>query len=105
MNSIENAEFLCGDVGEVLETSALGVTGADLIIVDPPRSGLRPDALSLLTEMKANRLVYVSCNPESLARDLAELVGAGWQVDAIQPVDLFPQTFQIECVVALRKGE
>ena len=105
LNSIENAEFLCGDVGEVLETSALGDTGADLIIVDPPRSGLRPDALSLLTEMKANRLVYVSCNPESLARDLAELVGAGWQVDAIQPVDLFPQTFHIECVVALRKGE
>ncbi len=104
-NGIENIEFFVGDVGEVLETDAFAeaANAVDLVVVDPPRAGLLPDARAHLAAIDAPRLVYVSCNPTALARDLRDLREAGWTVDSIQPVDMFPHTYHIENVALLQK--
>ena len=73
----------------------------DLIVVNPPRKGCSPATLAAATASTAARLIYVSCGPEALGRDLATLVGAGWRVDHAQPFDLMPATSQIETVVRL----
>ncbi len=75
----------------------------DLIIVDPPRTGLGPETTALLGEVSAPELVYVSCDPATLARDLRALVSAGYGIDQITLADLFPQTFHLETVVRLRR--
>ncbi len=114
LNQIENIEFFVGDVGKVLASpefleslsqSTEGLGRPDIVIVDPPRSGLLPDALTHLEALGAPRIVYVSCNPKSLARDLRLLRDAGYTFDAIQPVDMFPQTYHIENVVVLQRDE
>jgi 23S rRNA (uracil1939-C5)-methyltransferase len=73
--------------------------------VNPPRKGLSPGARTLLASLGAPTVIYVSCGPESLARDLAALGAAGWIPDAIEPFDLMPGTAQIETVVRLRRRE
>jgi 23S rRNA (uracil1939-C5)-methyltransferase len=98
-NQIENCHFQLGKV-ETLLPALVAEYPADLVIVDPPRSGLHPKALKTLLDLKAPRVIYVSCNPSALARDLEELL-ALYQVEGIQPVDLFPQTGHVETVVAL----
>lgn len=104
LNATENTEFLCGDVADVLKTTGFGTTTpANLVVVDPPRSGLRSDARKILVGINASNLVYVSCNPETLAADLAELSKAGWRIDTVTPIDLFPQTYHIEIVVGLSR--
>ena len=75
----------------------------ELIVVDPPRSGLRDQVTSLLAKMSARELVYVSCDPATLARDLKALIGHGWQLKELRLVDLFPQTFHIESVSVLAR--
>jgi 23S rRNA (uracil1939-C5)-methyltransferase len=104
-NQIENIEFFVGDVGDILKTDAFTQAAGqvDLVVVDPPRAGLLPDAREHLAQLDAKRLVYVSCNPKALARDLQDLIEAGWSVDSIQPVDMFPQTYHIENVALLQK--
>ena len=77
--------------------------GVDVAVVNPPRKGLSPGARTLLASLGAPTVIYVSCGPESLARDLAELGAAGWIPDAIEPFDLMPGTAQIETVVRLRR--
>lgn len=99
-NGITNVEFICGDVGEILEEQGLQ---ADVVIVDPPRSGLLPFAHEQLEKVDANRMVYVSCNPKALARDLAKLMEKGWSVERVQPIDQFPQTYHLETIVTLTK--
>ncbi len=74
---------------------------ADLVVVDPPRAGLGEAAARTLAGVRAARITYVSCNPATLARDLVALVGAGWRVEEVNLVDLFPQTYHIESVVQL----
>ncbi len=74
----------------------------DAILVDPPRAGLDPDTLEGLLRIKANTIVYVSCDISTLVRDLQKFVEGGYQVIEITPIDMFPQTFHIECVVLLR---
>jgi 23S rRNA (uracil1939-C5)-methyltransferase len=76
----------------------------DLIVVDPPRAGLGAETTELLGRIGAPQLVYVSCDPATLARDLRALVGAGYAVERITLADLFPQTFHLETVVRLRRG-
>lgn len=96
LNGIENAEFLCGDV----ERNILKIPAAsDVVIVDPPRSGLTEKVLQKIIEFKPKRIVYVSCNPATLARDVK-----GLNVETIQPIDLFPQTAHVELVVLLELG-
>ena len=75
----------------------------DLVIVDPPRSGLGERVTDLLGRTSAQELVYVSCDPATLARDLKALIGQGWQLREMNLVDLFPQTFHIESVTVLKR--
>lgn len=108
LNGIENVEFHAGDVARVLrdlgdDASCEGER--DLIVLDPPRSGLMPAALHLLVGLEARHMVYVSCNPTALARDLIGLTEAGWRLQYVQPVDLFPQTAHIESVALLTRSQ
>ncbi|PKN58616.1 MAG: 23S rRNA (uracil(1939)-C(5))-methyltransferase RlmD [Deltaproteobacteria bacterium HGW-Deltaproteobacteria-14] len=105
-NGLDNVTFLVGDVGEVLREHADAPWRAevDAVVVDPPRAGLMPKAVEQLAAIAPPRIVYVSCSPASLARDIVALRAAGYEVEgAIQPVDLFPHTFHVENVVTLRR--
>jgi 23S rRNA (uracil1939-C5)-methyltransferase len=75
-----------------------------LIVVDPPRTGLGPEITALLAEIAAPALVYVSCDPATLARDLRALADSGYAIESIALADLFPQTFHLETVVQLRRS-
>ena len=101
-NGVENVTFHCGDVGEVLAREGLGAAG-DCVVVDPPRAGLSAQALTLIGEMGLERLVYVSCNPRSLARDLAGLRAYGMAPTAVRPVDQFPHTMHVETVAVVER--
>ncbi|MFW5967843.1 MAG: 23S rRNA (uracil(1939)-C(5))-methyltransferase RlmD [Persicimonas sp.] len=105
INDIDNVEFLVGDVADMIDEDASHPLGEriDVVVVDPPRAGLLPRALRHLVRIDPPRIVYVSCNPEALARDLAELTEAGYHIEVIQPVDMFPHTYHVENVVALQK--
>jgi 23S rRNA (uracil1939-C5)-methyltransferase len=76
----------------------------DVIVVDPPRVGLGPETTAQLARIAAPEIVYVSCDPATLARDLRTLSGSGYAIESINLVDLFPQTFHLETVVALRRA-
>lgn len=99
-NGIHNCSFEAGKV-EALLPELVAQHPADLVIIDPPRAGLHPKALKTLLDLQAPALIYVSCNPSALARDLEALL-ENYSVTAIQPVDLFPQTGHVETVVALK---
>jgi 23S rRNA (uracil1939-C5)-methyltransferase len=100
-NGIENCTFLAGEVRHLLpELIQKGVT-ARVVVADPPRAGFHPKALLALARLAPSRVVYVSCNPSTLARDVAELVKSGFAVDWVQPVDMFPHTPHIEAVAQL----
>lgn len=99
-NNVENVEFLCGDVTILLPKIALT---PDLIIVDPPRAGLSESAIYQLADLKPKGIVYVSCNPSTLARDAKILSREGFVLKFVQPVDMFPQTYHIEQVALLVK--
>ncbi|KGP89965.1 RNA methyltransferase [Pontibacillus chungwhensis BH030062] len=100
-NGVKNARFYQGDAGEFMVNMASKGEKADVVIMDPPRSGSDEAFLSSVAKLKPKRVVYVSCNPETQARDLKYLVKNGYQVDGIQPVDMFPQTYHVESVVKL----
>lgn len=70
----------------------------DLVIVDPPRGGMHPKVLKTITSLLPNRLIYLSCNPVNLARDLNQLIKYNYQLMYVQPVDMFPQTYHVEIV-------
>ena len=76
----------------------------DVVVVDPPRAGLKPEALEALVKMEAGTFVYISCDPATLARDVKRLMSAGYRLERITPFDLFPQTYHVETVVLLRKS-
>jgi 23S rRNA (uracil1939-C5)-methyltransferase len=102
-NGIGNCTFLCGEVRFVLPSLiAKGVT-AEVVVADPPRAGFHPKALHALLTVGARRIVYVSCNPTTLARDLAELVRGGYRLEWVQPLDMFPHTPHIEAVARLER--
>jgi 23S rRNA (uracil1939-C5)-methyltransferase len=102
-NGITNCTFVCGEVRFVLPSLiAKGVT-AEVVVADPPRAGFHPKALHALIMLGARRIVYVSCNPTTLARDLGELVRGGYRLEWVQPVDMFPHTPHIEAVARLER--
>ncbi len=102
-NGITNCTFLAGEVRFVLPSLiAKGVT-AEVVVADPPRAGFHPKALHALITLAARRIVYVSCNPTTLARDLGELARGGYRVEWVQPVDMFPHTPHIEAVARLER--
>lgn len=105
LNVVENCEFIAGDLKELLTKDTewkKQFSPPDVIIVDPPRSGMHPKAVEEVGAMNVPRIVYVSCNPATLARDLKMLTSYGYDVETVQPVDMFPHTYHIECVAKVR---
>ena len=98
LSDVQNIEFLLGKTEKVLPDIAEDI---DALILDPPRVGCHPDTLKAVIERRPPRVAYVSCDPLSLARDLDILVKGNYRVINVQPVDMFPQTYHVECVVTL----
>ena len=101
MNGFSNCKFIAGDVEALLADDLPLTAKLGAVVVNPPRSGCAPQVLTAIAEMRPRTLVYVSCHPDSLARDLALLVEQGFRVEQVQPVDMFPQTPHIENVARL----
>lgn len=100
-NQIQNCEFVAGDMKKVFTKDFVAKHGQpDLIITDPPREGMHKDVVKVLLELKPNRIVYVSCNSATQARDLG-LLAENYKITQVKPVDMFPQTHHVENVVAL----
>ena len=106
INGISNTEFFAGDIKDLLDESFLSAHGRpDVIITDPPRVGMHEDVCKMLLRASPQRIVYVSCNPATQARDLKSL-SPDYDIVAVQPVDMFPQTMHVENVVRLeRRGK
>ena len=102
-NGIGNCRFVEGDVGEKLGEAQKTLGKIDRIVLNPPRKGVQPAAMDAILVTKAPKLIYVSCEPASLARDLDKLVTQGYRIMRLQPLDMFPQTEQVENVVLLEK--
>ncbi|MCM1036735.1 MAG: 23S rRNA (uracil(1939)-C(5))-methyltransferase RlmD [Bacteroides sp.] len=104
-NGITNTEFYAGDMKDVLTAAFVEEHGApDVMIVDPPRAGMHPDVVDVILLAAPRRIVYVSCNPATQARDLA-LLDSRYKVTAVQPVDMFPHTHHVENVVRLERRD
>jgi len=103
LNGITNCTFLAGEVRFVLPSLIAKGVSAEVVVADPPRAGFHPKALRSLMALAPARLVYVSCNPATLARDVGELVRGGYRLDWVQPVDMFPHTGHIEAVARLSR--
>lgn len=103
INEIENVVFQAGAAEDVLPQWNQQGIHFDVAVVDPPRKGLDPEFIQALIEQDPKRIVYVSCNPATCARDCRIIVDAGYRVEKIQPVDLFPQTTHIETIVLMSK--
>ena len=103
-NGIENAEFFCGDAGEAaLSLEAKGIR-PDVVVVDPPRKGLNAEAIEAMAKMSPRRIVYVSCDPATLARDVALLKEKGYAVKNALACDLFPRCAHVESIVCLTRA-
>ena len=120
-NGVGNAHFLCGEARPALRawargeapapwpagsaaTRTAGTPGPHVVVVDPPRAGLHPRVVFRIAELAPERIVYVSCNPATLARDLKDFAQHGWRLAEITPFDLFPHTPHIECVARIVRG-
>lgn len=103
-NEITNASFFAGDARLALPELLERAGKPDLVVVDPPRAGLSQKVVRRILEASPKRIVYVSCNPTTLAPNAAQMVQAGWRLVKVRPVDMFPQTPHIECVALLERG-
>lgn len=103
LNSLDNIEFICSDAAEYANKLSKTNQHPDIIVVDPPRKGCDRQTLQSMVDMKPKEIIYVSCDPATLARDLRFLEDNNYHTEVIQPVDMFPQTFHIENVVKLVK--
>ena len=101
LNDIKNVEFLLGKVENKLPEMATRGMRPDVIVLDPPRSGCRPEVLKAVADMETPRVVYISCDPGTLARDLKILASMGYRVEEVQPVDMFPWTYHVESIVLM----
>lgn len=101
LNGVENVEFIVGESEIVIPGLYRKGIKADVIIVDPPRKGCDVRLLEVIAQMSPERVVYVSCNPATLARDLKYLSEKGYEVKEVQPVDMFPQTVHVEAIVLM----
>ena len=103
LNGIKNCYFTCGDAGEYMETLAAEGTKLDAVFMDPPRSGSSEKFLHSLLRAAPEKVVYISCSPDTLRRDLLILCSGGYKVQLIQPVDMFPFTEHVETVVLMSR--
>lgn len=104
-NYIKNAEFIVGDTAVIMPRLYKQGVRPDVIVVDPPRAGCELRVLQAVASMQPKRIVYVSCNPATLARDIAILSGKGYYAEKVQPVDMFPMTGHVECVCLMSRVE
>ena len=104
LNEITNTHFFAGDVRLALRELVEEAGRPDVLIVDPPRSGLSQKIVRRIIEAGPRKILYVSCNPTTLAPNAAQLVEAGYALRQVQPVDMFPHTPHIECVAMLDRG-
>ncbi len=102
-NEIKNIEFYCEDAGDFMEEMAENGDGADVLFMDPPRSGSSGAFLRAAVQLAPRQIVYISCNPETMKRDLEYLAGHGYRGLTAWPFDMFPFTSHIECVAALKR--
>ena len=103
-NGIGNAEFYCGDASSrEMILSCTGGKTPDVVVIDPPRKGSTRELVECLSALDVKRIVYVSCNPDTLARDCAWFVETNYEIGAVQPVDMFPRTGHVESVVCLKR--
>ncbi len=106
-NNISNCEFVLGDLKDRLTKDNLWMRlhpAPDVLVIDPPRSGMHPKVVQEVVRLGSRRIVYVSCNPATQARDVKIMVENGYRIDAVQPIDMFPHTFHIENVIKLTKA-
>lgn len=101
INSIENAEFLCMDAAEAAQLLVQRGERPDVVVLDPPRKGCAPELIRTMADMAPSRIVYVSCDPATLARDLKLFRELGYAAGPITPVDLFPRTKHVETVTLM----
>lgn len=99
LNGVRNVRFLAGNVDDVITT----IERADLVVLDPPRKGCNPETITRIAALKPKRIVYVSCNPATLARDLALFEKLNYEVADVEPLDMFPQTCHIEAIARLER--
>jgi 23S rRNA (uracil1939-C5)-methyltransferase len=102
-NKIDNADFYCGKAEDVFPKLHKQGIDADIVIVDPPRKGCEKSVLDTIIKMKPEKVVYVSCNPATLARDLKILGDGGYEIAEVQPVDMFPHGTHVETIVCLQR--
>jgi 23S rRNA (uracil1939-C5)-methyltransferase len=102
-NNVENTEFYCGDLSKMLTNyyDIIQNNPCDILILDPPRAGLHPKTLKEVLKINPKKIIYVSCNPTTQARDVREFVNSNYIMGAVQPIDMFPHTHHIECVITL----
>ena len=102
-NGVKNARFICGDAAKAAETLKAEGLAPDVIIIDPPRKGCDKSLINTISDMNPKRVVYVSCDPATLARDLAMFSELGFIAQEATPVDMFPRTAHVECVAWLKR--
>ena len=102
-NGVKNARFIAGDAPKAADGLLREGFRPDVVVVDPPRKGLSPETPELIASMEPKRVVYVSCDPGTLARDLARFAGLGYKTTKICPVDMFPRTHHVECCALLSR--
>ena len=104
-NNIKNTEFYCGDLSKMLQnySDIIKKNPCDILILDPPRAGLHPKTLKEVLTIKPQKIIYVSCNPTTQARDVREFINSNYIMGKVQPIDMFPHTHHIECVITLDK--
>ena len=105
INNINNARFICADAAQAAEQLKAEGVNPDVIILDPPRKGCAPELLHTVAQMNPGRIVYVSCDPATLARDCAIMKELGYETVEVTPVDMFPRTGHVECVVLMSRVE
>jgi 23S rRNA (uracil1939-C5)-methyltransferase len=103
LNGVDNARFFAGDVRTAMRPLAEEAGQPDVVVVDPPRAGLSQKIVRRILEVEPQRIVYVSCNPTTLAPNARQIADAGYELKAVQPVDMFPQTPHIEAVALLER--
>ena len=104
LNGVDNAKFFAGDVRLAMRPLLEQSGRPDVVVVDPPRAGLSQKIVRRILEAEAQRIVYVSCNPTTLAPNARQMVDAGYELKTVRPVDMFPQTPHIECVALLERS-
>jgi 23S rRNA (uracil1939-C5)-methyltransferase len=104
LNGVDNVNFFAGDVRTAMRPLLERSGKPDVVVVDPPRAGLSQKIVRRVLEAEAKRIVYVSCNPTTLAPNARQIVDAGYELKTVRPVDMFPQTPHIESVALLERA-